>query len=108
MLRLVPGFVSIVCAKVAHGPSLRPQQTCLRDSVANLAKLRCACRYGHLCDGVVHLVLVRRCSRWQYLRFLLTMSNSGLEAGKMGGYIEVMPAVAVKVEPVSVEGVLGA
>ncbi|GAB4813614.1 hypothetical protein N2152v2_000660 [Parachlorella kessleri] len=60
-------------------------------------------KYGHLCDGVVHLVLVRRCSRWQYLRFLLTMSNKGLEAGKMGGYIEVMPAVAVKVEPLGKE-----
>lgn len=46
------------------------------------------------------MVLVRRCSRLQYLRFLLSMSRNGLEAGKVGGYIEVVPAVAVKIEPV--------
>jgi diacylglycerol kinase family enzyme len=57
-------------------------------------------RYGHLSDGNIHLVLVRRCSRLQYLRFLLKLSSTGLEPGKHhGGYIEVIPAVAVRVEP---------
>jgi diacylglycerol kinase family enzyme len=57
-------------------------------------------RYGHLSDGNIHLVLVRRCSRLQYLRFLLTMSSTGLEPGRhLGGYVEVIPAVAVRVEP---------
>ena len=59
------------------------------------------CRYGHLSDGNIHLVMVRRCSRLQYLRFLLKLSSTGLEAGKLGGYVEVVPAVAVRVEPVS-------
>ena len=57
-------------------------------------------RYGHLSDGNIHLVMVRRCSRLQYLRFLLTMSHQGLEAGRhCGGIVEVVPAVAVRVEP---------
>ena len=57
-------------------------------------------RYGHLSDGNIHLVLVRRCSRLQYLRFLLTLSSTGLEPGRHhGGYVEVIPAVAVRVEP---------
>lgn len=56
-------------------------------------------RYGHLSDGNIHLVLVKRCSRWQYLKFLMKMSSQGLEAGCHEGYVEVIPAVAVKVEP---------
>lgn len=56
-------------------------------------------RYGHLSDGNIHLVLVKRCTRWQYLKFLMKMSSQGLEAGCHEGYIEVIPAVAVKVEP---------
>jgi len=45
--------------------------------------------------------MVRQCSRLQYLRFLLKLSSTGLEAGHHGGggYIEVVPAVAVKVQP---------
>lgn len=42
--------------------------------------------------------MVRQCSRLQYLRFLMRLSSTGLEAGKHGGYVEVVPAVAVKVE----------
>ena len=34
-------------------------------------------RYGHLADGCLKLVLVRRCSPLQYLRFLLAMSSQG-------------------------------
>ena len=59
-------------------------------------------RFGHLSDGALHLVLVRRCSRWAYLRFLLHLSRAGLEAGRHhGGVLEVVPALAVRVEPVS-------
>jgi len=61
-------------------------------------------RYGHLSDGNIHLVLVRRCSRLQYLRFLLKLSSTGLEPGlHHGGYVEVIPAVAVRVEPVGAQ-----
>jgi ceramide kinase len=56
-------------------------------------------RYGHLSDGNIHLVLVRRCSRLQYFSFLLRMSSVGLEAGRHGSFVEVIPAVAVRVEP---------
>lgn len=57
-------------------------------------------KYGHLSDGNIHLVLVRHCSRLQYLQFLLRLSHYGLEPGKhgTGGYIEVIPAIAVQVE----------
>lgn len=58
-------------------------------------------RYGHLSDGNIHLVLVRRCSRLQYLRFLLKLSSTGLEPGlHHDGNVEVIPVVAVRVEPV--------
>ena len=57
-------------------------------------------RYGHLSDGNIHLVLVRRCSRLQYLRFLMTLSSVGLEPGRhMNGVVEVIPATAVRMEP---------
>lgn len=58
-------------------------------------------KYGHLSDGNIHLVMVKKCSRFQYLRFLMKMSSTGLEAGKHhGGIVEVVPAVAVRIEPV--------
>jgi ceramide kinase len=56
-------------------------------------------RYGHRSDGLIHLVMVKKCSRLQYLRFLLTLSHSGLAAGEHG-FFTVVPAVAVHVEPV--------
>ena len=40
-------------------------------------------RYGHRSDGLIHLVMVRKCSRLQYLRFLLTLSSTG-ERGSRG------------------------
>lgn len=59
------------------------------------------CRYGHLSDGKLHLVVIKRCSRLMYLRFLLRMAHIGLEAGgDHGDYIKVIPALAVRIEPV--------
>lgn len=55
-------------------------------------------RYGHLNDGRFTLVLVRRCSPFNYLKFLATMSSSGLAPGVMPGVLEVIDAVACKVE----------
>ena len=43
--------------------------------------------------------MVKKCSRLQYLRFLLTLSSTGLAAGEHG-FFTVVPAVAVHVEPV--------
>lgn len=46
-------------------------------------------------------MLIRRCSRFQYLKFLLRMSHIGLEAGgQHGSYIQVLPAQAVHIEAV--------
>jgi ceramide kinase len=58
-------------------------------------------RYGHLNDGRFTLVLVRRCSPLNYLKFLATMSSSGLAPGLMPGILEVIDAVACKVENIS-------
>ena len=33
--------------------------------------------YGHLADGLVQLVLVHKCSRLQYLRFLAAIPQAG-------------------------------
>jgi ceramide kinase len=56
-------------------------------------------KYGHLSDGTIHLVMVKRCSRLTYFRFLLHMSRVGLEEGKhLGGMVEVKRAVAVRIE----------
>jgi len=55
-------------------------------------------RYGHLANGRFTLVLVRRCSPLQYLQFLVTMSSKGLFPGQLPGYVDVLDAVACKVE----------
>ena len=54
-------------------------------------------RHGHLADGVLKLVLVRRCSPLQYLSFLSTMSRAGLVPGQFP-HVEVLDAVACRVE----------
>lgn len=55
-------------------------------------------KYGHLNDGNVHLVLVKKCSRWQYLKFLMRLSSHGLEVGTHNdNQIDVVHVVAVKI-----------
>ena len=55
-------------------------------------------KYGHLNDGTIHLVLVRKCSRWQFLRFLLKLSSRGLEIGDVNeDYVDVLHVVAAKI-----------
>lgn len=54
-------------------------------------------RYGHLSDGRLKLVLVRRCGRLAYLRFLLRMASTGVYPGCCP-HVEVRDAVAVRVE----------
>ncbi len=39
-------------------------------------------RFGHLADGRLKLVLVRRCNALQYLGFLLSMSRTGVSIGQ--------------------------
>lgn len=55
-------------------------------------------RHGHLANGRFTLVLVKKCSPVDYLRFLLTMSSSGLTPGQLPGVIEVLDAVSCRVE----------
>lgn len=35
--------------------------------------------HAHLSDGRLHLVIVRRCTRWQFLRFLLSLTQGGVD-----------------------------
>ncbi|KAL4458315.1 hypothetical protein ABPG75_013180 [Micractinium tetrahymenae] len=55
-------------------------------------------RFGHLADGRLKLVLVRKCSPLQYLRFLHGMSRRGCSPGQLP-YVTVLDAVAVEVTP---------
>ena len=56
------------------------------------------CKYSHLSDGRVHLVMIKACSRWRYLRFLLRLSNQGLETGSTDdGVIQVEACAAIKI-----------
>ncbi len=56
------------------------------------------CRYSHLSDGRVHLVMIKACSRWRYLRFLLRLSKQGLETGSTDdGIIQVEACAAIKI-----------
>lgn len=35
--------------------------------------------HAHLSDGRLHLVIVRRCTRWQFFRFLLSLTQGGVD-----------------------------
>lgn len=54
-------------------------------------------RFAHLADGRAKLVLVRRCGRLAYLRFLLQMAAAGVYPGCCP-HVEVRDATAVRVE----------
>ena len=64
-------------------------------------------RHGHMADGRLKLVLVRRCSPLQYLRFLVCMSRSGCAPGQLP-YVTVVDAVAAAVEPLALGNGRGA
>ncbi|CAD7698513.1 unnamed protein product, partial [Ostreobium quekettii] len=54
--------------------------------------------YAHLGDGRMHLVVVRRCSRLQYLKFLLSMAKRGVVQGKFP-FVETVDAQGACFEP---------
>ena len=60
-------------------------------------------RHAHLANGVLTLVLVRKCSQLQFLRFLATMSSSGLVKGQLP-HVEVIDAVSCRVESLGKDG----
>ncbi|KAK9845195.1 hypothetical protein WJX84_003444 [Apatococcus fuscideae] len=53
-------------------------------------------RYSHLSDGRLTLVLVKRCSVLQYLRFMATIPYTGVRAGP---FAELIDAKAVEILP---------
>jgi ceramide kinase len=55
------------------------------------------CKYSHLSDGRIHLVMIKACSRWQYLKFLLKLSTQGIEECE-SEYIDVVHTVAVNIQ----------
>lgn len=56
-------------------------------------------KYGHLANGTFTLVLVRKCSAPQYLRFLASMASTGLVPGQlMDGIVKVLNVVSCTVE----------
>ena len=63
------------------------------------------CKYSHLSDGRIHLVTIKACSRWRYLRFLLRLSNQGLEIGSSSdGIIQVEACAAIKITHLERDG----
>lgn len=53
---------------------------------------------AHLADGRLHLVLVKKCSRVQFLRFLVAMGSRGVDESAFP-YVEVKHVTEFKVEP---------
>ncbi len=58
--------------------------------------MRGAAPTAHLADGRLVLVLVRRCSRLQYLRFLLLLAKGGVVPGALP-FVDVIKVTGVRV-----------
>ena len=54
--------------------------------------------FAHMADGRIHLILVRKCSTLQYLKFLASIPRSGVLPENFD-YVEAVDAIAVRVEP---------
>jgi diacylglycerol kinase family enzyme len=52
--------------------------------------------HAHLSDGRVHLVIVRKCTRFQFLRFLVSLSRGGVDESL--DYVEVREVEAWRLE----------
>jgi hypothetical protein len=52
--------------------------------------------HAHLSDGRVHLVIVRKCTRFQFLRFLISLSRGGVDESL--DYVEVKEVEAWRLE----------
>lgn len=50
---------------------------CLQTAIDKLQRLQGLAPFGHLADGRLHLVIVRKCSRLQFLHFLATIPSQG-------------------------------
>nr|BAV58283.1 hypothetical protein [Ulva partita] len=58
--------------------------------------------HAHLSDGRLHLVIVRRCTRWQFLRFLLSLAQGGVD--ESFSFVDVKEVVAWRCEELTPQG----
>eukprot|EP00210_Caulerpa_lentillifera_P006875 g6572.t1 len=56
--------------------------------------------HAHLSDGRLHITLVQKCSRLQYLSFLLSVAKHGVRPGQYS-FVRSIDAEWVKVEPLN-------
>lgn len=55
--------------------------------------------FAHMADGIIHLIMVRKCSALQYLRFLASIPRNGVIPEDFP-YVEAVDATAVRVQPI--------
>jgi hypothetical protein len=55
--------------------------------------------FAHIADGCIHLIMVRKCSAAQYLRFLASIPRNGVIPEDFP-YVDTVDATAVRVQPI--------
>lgn len=55
--------------------------------------------FAHIADGCIHLIMVRKCSPVQYLRFLASIPRNGVIPEDFP-YVDTVDATAVRVQPI--------
>lgn len=55
--------------------------------------------FAHMADGSIHLIMVRKCSVAQYLRFLASIPRNGVIPEDFP-YVDAVDATAVRVQPI--------
>jgi ceramide kinase len=58
--------------------------------------------FAHIADGCIHLIMVRKCSAAQYLRFLASIPRNGVIPEDFP-YVDTVDASAVRVQPIGKE-----
>lgn len=106
--RLNSGYKSFKCHATESLKRLPDEWKKIKGEYAGIMLVIIPCRsaksskgvakFGHINDGNIHLVLIKKCSRWQFLRFLIKLSSHGLEAGDLQeDYVDVLQIVAAKI-----------
>jgi len=54
--------------------------------------------FAHMADGIIHLIMVKKCSALQYLRFLMSIPQNGVIPEDFP-YVEAVDATAVRIDP---------
>jgi len=60
--------------------------------------------HAHLSDGRLHLILVKKCPRWRYLAFLVSLAKRGIVPGAHS-FVEIIDCNWAHVEPVNATSV---